>query len=123
MSCLPSEWMGIGDGIGETDRPHQRYVGNIVADAGALEGLEAKTRGEPAEFEELVVDALEHVANTELPATLSDGRGTAARDDGDLDACGAKRLDAVSVAHVEGFHDLTARSVVQASVGEHSVNV
>ena len=58
-----------------------------------------------------------------MSGPLLDGAAAPAAEKGHLNACSLQHPDRQAVAHVEALHHLALLVVVQAAIGEHTVNV
>ena len=115
--------MGIGNRDRKASLAQQRQVRRVIAHAGALRGLEFQRGEQSGECLALVVDAQIYVTDAELAAAGLNRRGVASRNDCDLNARGARRPDAVAIAHVKCLAEFAVGAIGQSPVGQDAIDV
>lgn len=116
---------GVGGTGGQADPRQGREIREVVADVRAVFERDGKPPGEPLDVAALVAAALDDGAarNGEVAETCRQRRREAPGQDPDDDAGGLRGLDGKTVAGGKELHCLAVGAVVQAGIGEDTVDV
>ena len=107
----------------QTAATQNRQVRQVVSDVGDAAG-EGVVAGEKVfESGPLVLDARHHRIEAELGGATLERRGVPSRQQSDADARALGQLECQAVADVEAKQGVSAAVVVEATVGEHAVDV
>ena len=113
----------IGNRKRQAYRAQQGHIRGVITDECTLRGRHAELHGQGAKIAHFVATSLDHVADGEFSTAPGHRGGAAPGNDGDVDAGVRQRLQSVAVLDVETLQRLPARTVIQASIGEHAIHI